>query len=83
MRPPAVTPDDPRLRGTTPSRVSGRSWMVPLASSAHRASEAAQGVLREGHRCMFKWRAGVEVAVSAKLLRHLMKTWSRLKHGFK
>jgi hypothetical protein len=31
---------------------------------------------------MFKWRAGVEVAVSAKLLRHLVKTWSRLKHGF-
>jgi hypothetical protein len=50
---------------------SGRSWMVPLASR--------EGVLGERHPRMFKWRADVEVAVGAKLLRHLVKTWSRLK----
>ncbi len=55
---------------------SGQIWMVLLTHRAHRAPDVEPGVLRERQRGMFEWCAAFEAVGSAKLLRHLVKTWS-------
>ena len=58
------------------SLASGRIWMVLLVSRAHRVPDGAQEVRRDRQQGMWEWRAGVEGAVSAQLLRHFVNTWS-------
>ena len=47
----------------------------PLASEHIETPDVPHGVLRQLQSSVFWWRTVLEVAVSAKLLRHLVKTW--------
>ena len=59
------------------------SWMILLGSRAHRGLPGSRGSAKETSAAHVQWRAVVELASTAQVLRHLANTWSRLKHGFR